>query len=264
MRTSPVLLAVVAAIATVYGCTLPLEGLLPEGTASAGGAPSTGSGTTASSTGGTASSTSTGMLVCATPDQCPSDVPCLSYACTMGRCVAANVTDGTPISDDAGNCKKTVCVGGAPETQSDPTDVDDGDPCTLDACDGPEPRHDPGNDGDDCGPPGQHCFKGECLECGTPDQCPQSANPCEAATCSSGICGLTEAQDGTTCADGTECKDAGVCAKGKCAQQNKSNSTSCAFGAAKCNDGCCIVASCGTQCCLPLQHCNSQDKCVLF
>ena len=265
MRTSPVLLAIVGAIGTIYGCTLPLDGLFVEGTTSAGGAPSTtASGTTSSATSGTASSMSTGVLTCTTADQCPSDLPCVTYACTMGQCVAANVTDGMMVPDDDGNCKKTVCMGGAPTTQPDPADIaDDSNSCTLDVCsDNDEPLHNPGNNGSDCGPPGKHCFDGKCLECATAEQCPQSANPCQLATCFSGMCGLTDEQDGKSCAASTECKDAGVCAGGVCAQQAKSDGTSCALGFAKCADGCCGVKACGDQCCFPAQHCSSQGTCT--
>ena len=263
MRNSPVILAVVAAIGTIYGCSLPLEGLVTEGTTSAGGAPSTASGTTMSSAGGAASSTSTGMLVCATADQCPSDMPCLTYACTMGRCVATDVLDDTDIPDDPGNCKKTVCRGGAPETQPDPTDADDGDPCTLDVCDGAEPRHDPGKDGDDCGPPGQHCFEGTCLECGTADQCPQGADSCQRATCSSGMCGFTEELDGAKCADGTSCKSAGTCKDGTCVQKNISDGISCVPVVASCVSGeCCAnLKICGKECCSLLQFCDQSHHC---
>jgi hypothetical protein len=258
MRTSPVLLAVVAAIGTIYGCTLPLEGLSPEGTTSAGGAPTTVSGPTTSSTGGAASSTSTGLLECATQAQCPSDIPCVIYTCTMDHCVPANVPDGTGIVDDSGNCKKTVCMGGAPKTQPDPADAADGDPCTHDVCDGDQPRHDPGNDGDDCGPPGQHCFNGKCLECATPDQCPKGTNPCQIPTCSSGMCGLTKEADGASCASGTFCKNEGVCANGTCVQKDKADGTPCILFLTSCVGGeCCAnFKVCGKECCGAQESCD--------
>jgi hypothetical protein len=168
--------------------------------------------------------------------------------------------------DPGGNCLKTVCVGGVLKIQNDDSDpLNDNDPCTIDGCSNGAATHDGGNDGDSCGPPGKHCFSGQCLECADPTQCPQAANACTVATCESGLCGLALTPDGTTCANGDECNDASTCSAGACVPHPKSNGGGCAIGFGKCVDGgCCgnlLVCGNGNKCCNVGQYCNSGQQC---
>jgi hypothetical protein len=280
MRTSPVLFAIVAAaVGAVYGCSLPLDGLPvsansggaggaggARSAASAGGALATATGTTTSANGGgTASSTSTGGTACTTKDQCPSDNPCITYECAMNLCVPSSQKDGTEVLLVAGDCKKTVCMGGAPMSIPDLTDAgQDSNPCTSDTCDANGPVHAPGNDGDACGSSGHHCFAGQCLDCATPDQCPQGTNPCKPATCFGGACGFADDPDGVSCANSTECKSQGVCSGGTCSQKDKNDGTPCGLGAGKCASGdCCFGSVCSGKCCGTGNYggCNGAHKC---
>ncbi len=273
MRTSPVIPALVAAatLALVHGCTLPLAGRSLDGVGgaastsaiSAGGTSTTTAGT-ATTTSVTASSTSTGVVDCTTRMDCAPDGKCATHECTAGKCVQAPINEGGTIPDASHNCVKTVCVGGALTIVNDDDDLDDdADPCTVDGCGNGNPTHVAGNDGNTCGPPGQHCFGGKCLECGDPLQCPQGADPCTFATCNGGLCGLMQQDDGTVCAGSGACKDAGMCAGGVCAQKNKNDGATCSI-VGKCTSGdCCFLAVCenGTVCCGLGQYCNAGQHC---
>lgn len=284
MRTAPVLPAIVAAatitLALVHGCTLPLAGLSPSGAgggatttsaSSAGGARETtaattsggGATTTGATTSVTGSSTSSGMAQCATKADCPDDGNCTTYACTAGKCAQTPSNEGMVFSDPSGNCEKTVCVGGVLMIQNDDSDLDDdGNPCTVDGCDNGSPTHVGGNTGNDCGPPGKHCFDGKCLECGDPSQCPQGTDPCKAATCDAGMCGFGPQSDGISCAPANPCKGAGACMSGACVQKNVNNGTSCNVAGQCIDGGCCfVVCESGTVCCGAGQYCNPGGHC---
>ena len=279
MRTAPVLPAIVAAatLALVHGCTLPLAGLSPSGAGgsattsatSAGGARETTAATTsgggatttgATTTSVTGSSTSSGAPECTVSSGCKPAESCSSFTCTGGKCVEAPINEGMTFPDPDGNCLKTVCVGGTLTIQNDDDDfTDDGDPCTVDGCSSGVATHVGGNNGDDCGQPGHHCFSGQCLDCADATQCPPGNNPCLVATCNAGTCDILNQGNGTVCANANPCKDAGECMDGACVQNNKGNGTICSL-VGKCTTGsCCFLAVCGNGavCCGIGESCNN-------
>lgn len=255
-----------ATVLALGGCTL-VAGLdkdvhLASGSSGAGGEAATASATSAST--GAVSSTTTGGVVCAGANDCPPDGPCETYACLLGQCAETMVNEGMQVPDPAGNCQKTQCTGGVLVTTTDPADfIEDGDPCSVDVCGPSGPTHDPGNDGALCGPVGHHCFGGACLECGDASQCPQGADACSLAVCTKGVCGLSSAADGVSCANASACKDAGSCSGGVCVQAPKSNGTTCNAAGVCAAGACCFTAVCGNGnlCCAVGQYCNAGQVC---
>lgn len=70
----------------------------------------------------------------------------LAVACEEGLCVLEDLIEGTPLDAQVrGDCAAVVCDGAGRTAIIDaPTDVfDDGNPCTLDACQGLTPAHTP-------------------------------------------------------------------------------------------------------------------------
>lgn len=89
-----------------------------------------------------------GEPMCVAVEDCVVDVPeCrTAAACQEGLCVFDDAPDGTQLAEQtAGDCAVIVCDGaGATRIQPLPTDLeDDGKACTVDACDGSKPTHEP-------------------------------------------------------------------------------------------------------------------------
>ncbi len=86
-------------------------------------------------------------VACATIDDCTVEEPdCRSaLACEQGACVFSDEPDGTPLAQVAGDCAERVCDGaGHSKLLALATDIpDDGNACTLDACNGTTPTHTP-------------------------------------------------------------------------------------------------------------------------
>ena len=83
---------------------------------------------------------------CAVVEDCVAEVPAcrIAVACEGGVCVFEVPIDGTPLAEQApGDCAEIVCDGaGSTRLVQVTTDTeDDGDACTLDACDGTTPTH---------------------------------------------------------------------------------------------------------------------------
>lgn len=277
MRTSPVLFAIVAAaVGAVYGCSLPLEGLSASANSggsggersvtSAGGALSTATGTTtsASTSSGvscTEDSECSGGTECKTPkclsgacgfETAPHDGtvcgaasgPCFDDSlCFKGQCENRPKQAGTVVSNDnPGDCTSLRCDGTGESTavadiMDLPMDPDNND-CSVPTCDGDKAGTKTLDNGAACGG-NKHCFNGQCQECLQNSDC----------------------QDGKTCTDP-------VCNAGKCELKAVNNGNGCGIGG-KCAGGACCgwkIAICGggNECCLPAQHCNSQDHCVFF
>jgi hypothetical protein len=101
----------------------------------------TNSGTSSVVDGGVAES-----FPCATGNDCSAPTnPCEVALCVAGVCRATAAPAGTRVPDSMqvkGDCKRLACgSGGAIAASSDATDIpaDDGDPCTREACEGPNP-----------------------------------------------------------------------------------------------------------------------------
>lgn len=105
---------------------------------------------------------------CSTIDDCTVEFPdCReAVACEQRTCVFVDAIEGTALAQQTpGDCVQVQCDGlGKTRTIVVPTDFDDGDPCTEDACDGPTPVHMPKSHFP-CydGPPGTK-GKGACVE----------------------------------------------------------------------------------------------------
>lgn len=186
---------------------------------------------------------------CATDADCPDDGdPCNGvYTCDLtGETPTCRVADGTAIvcdtsadgpcsitscNPDTGACEQLTSTGGCddgdPCTTSDacsqgvcsgtPTDCNDGDVCTDDAC-GPggcvkSPSSAPCNDGDAC-TSGDVCSGGTCQ--GTAILC-DDGDACTTDGCgANGECVFT-ASPGASCSDGNACTTGDTCAaEGAC------------------------------------------------
>ena len=85
---------------------------------------------------------------CATPADCVADEPACraAVACDAGQCLFDDALEGTPLPSQVdGDCAELVCDGaGRAKLIPLATDTpDDGDVCTLDACQGATPEHTP-------------------------------------------------------------------------------------------------------------------------
>jgi hypothetical protein len=87
-------------------------------------------------------------LPCGSATECPAPAnPCEVAVCVGGFCGGTAAPAGTRVPDSVqsrGDCKKLSCgEGGAFATAADTTDLpeDDGNPCTAESCDGPNPTH---------------------------------------------------------------------------------------------------------------------------
>ncbi|MBK9265096.1 MAG: DUF4215 domain-containing protein [Polyangiaceae bacterium] len=88
---------------------------------------------------------------CAIAEECPVEVAeCRkAIACDAGRCVYDDMLAGTLIpGQKLGDCVDVVCNGsGGKKVIPAPLDVEnDGDPCTIDSCEGTLPKHVPGRE----------------------------------------------------------------------------------------------------------------------
>jgi len=103
----------------------------------------------------------------------------------------------------------TCDTDGTPHTFADPTDVDDGNECTTDACNGTVASHLPRT--------GQTCSGGFCNAAGRCGRCLDASHcgtpaPCMRYQCLDGECSLGPAPAKTLCNGGLDqCNGAGVC-----------------------------------------------------
>ena len=193
---------------------------------------------------------------------------------STGLCLPQPITDGTPCEDGSfcttsDNCNQGVCSGAS-------RDCDDGDACTLDACDevlnackhtlfniadaeGPidDPTCQNGVD-DDCD--GLIDLEdGNCVACLIDTDC-EDNNPCTDDVCNISECSNTAAIEGRPCADGLSCTEGDSCSDGSCVGESIDCS---AF------DGSCLVGVCDEQqqgcVALPAENqtpCDDQDPCT--
>lgn len=135
-----------------------------------------------------------------TPPQCSAGTCELSsFDPVSGQCISEVAPNGTTCSNDCldhGECIDGVCRG-------ESSVCDDGDACTLDACD-----------------PDTGCLHGT-QHCAAPD------DPCQAAVCDP-VAGCTSVpvQDGTRCGM-IDCEAAHICLSGTCVAQAVKPGTAC-------------------------------------
>jgi hypothetical protein len=143
----------------------------------------------------------------------------LAATCSNGTCGMTYAASGTATTAQTANdCKKNQCDGAGniiSVTDATDTPASDGNSCTNDTCVGSTPLHVQVNVGDPCTEiAGGHCdASATCVQCTTASQCPQPANECQtAATCISGVCGMTYAANHTL----TAAQTANDCHKSEC------------------------------------------------
>lgn len=214
---------------------------------------------------------------------------CEKWACDMTTnvCVQTFTTAGTPIvggSDPAGNCKIEVCNGAGQSTiENDDMDtpMDDGNPCTIEACTNGTASTMNASTGAAC--PGGKCdANATCVECLADGDCSTGTNPsCDMASnqcisCSDGTqngdeegvdCGGTKCAKkcgGATCADNMECLS-GFCADGVCC--NNACNTTCKACNIAGSEGTCSNIAFGmpdaTPVCDNTQACDGNGACKL-
>jgi len=143
-----------------------------------------------SGSGSSSSSSSTGGMPCGGDIDCGAPSDCQSFACVNGTCNVMFTPMGTAVAIQAlGDCQSNVCDGkGYIVNATDLADpVDDGNPCTLDACVGTETQHGFLASGTVCNG-SQFCDGfGFCVECLDNSQCASGIcykNACATAECS--------------------------------------------------------------------------------
>ncbi len=126
--------------------------------------------------------------------------------------------------DDGLTCTADVLLGDGTCLHTVTQACNDGDPCTVDTCDGPAPGacgHKPGNagaacdDGDPCTLQDVCAAGGQCA--GTPKVC-DDGNPCTQDRCdaATGQCVGDSLPPGTACDDGNACTGPDACTGGGC------------------------------------------------
>jgi hypothetical protein len=150
------------------------------------GAIALGCGATTGNGGGTVTVDAGGPPVpCSTANECPAPAnPCEVAVCVGGVCGKSAAPAGTKVPDTAqvkGDCKKISCgEGGAFATAADTTDVpaDDGNACTSEACDGPNPVFPNKAAGTACGTGADGGAGGVCNGAGTCGECTPGSVQC--------------------------------------------------------------------------------------
>ena len=225
-----------------------------------------------------------GLCKCETKDQCGLDTVCVAFSCDGGACVSTNAPDDTPV-DGAGDddCKQHVCDGGeivlVPDLQDfapDPTPedckrndcseegpvvvaapedapLDDGNPCTVEACEGTTPvTHEPVDDDTPCGPAKSCGPAGGGFETLPQPVC--AAGTCgmpAAISCGLYACDAANTDCRLTCSADAHCIDTAFCSGTTCAPKHPdgdacSGNNQCENG--HCVDGVCCNAECGGTC----------------
>jgi hypothetical protein len=160
---------------------------------------------------GSGGSEDAGPIPCGEPGDCPAPTsPCELAACLQRVCALIPLAPGVEPVQTRGDCLRHTCQDGTARTFADPTDADDGNECTTDACNGTVPSHVPRA--------GQTCSAGfcsseaRCQRCLIPAHCGASPGECQAYKCENGECHLGPAAAGTLC-NGLrdQCNGAGAC-----------------------------------------------------
>lgn len=158
----------------------------------------------------------------ATTPTCPTrDCVESTFDPASGRCLERTLPDDAPCGATnqclvGGHCEAGTCVGRA-------RDCDDGNACTVDACDvATGCRHDDATSA--CAVPADPCLAATCdpvTGCGAvpvADGTSCGENDCVTArVCMAGACVSRAAPEGSTCAGATTCRGEGVCRAGACA-----------------------------------------------
>ncbi|MGD8863739.1 MAG: hypothetical protein PVI30_27230 [Myxococcales bacterium] len=164
---------------------------------------------------------------CESSAECASlDDPCLQPVCVSGACDSATRPAGSPVDDQtAGDCQRVVCAeGGSLESEPDGSDLppEDGDPCTVSACDGPDPTQIPASMGTRA--PDSAQTSGDCQTIVCDGEggltvmyddadvvTDPTGDPCTRNVCNAGTPGEGNVTAGTPCGTDMVCDGAGGC-----------------------------------------------------
>ena len=130
---------------------------------------------------------------CGQDVDCDDGNPCNVDTCEAGKCAITALPDGPAATQVPGDCKHAACEGGKAVQETDETDVDDGNPCTIDACVGDAPEHELVPDS-----PPEPCSKGDDL----------------IGTCIGGVCTVK-------CTSNAMCTDTNPCTEESCDIENQ-------------------------------------------
>lgn len=260
----------IALISSAFSaCTLDFNQFQPVGTG--------GTGATAVGGGGTGGTTCSAE--CCAPDDCtpPTDV-CKQSTCIANTCGEAPRTDGTETAMQMdGDCKKSVCQGGAVASVNDDADLpDDGNDCTVDACNGGMPESMPAAMSTPCTSNGGKLCDGDgaCVKCLDDVDCPMETPACNQATheCVPADCADGKKNGDETdfdcggpvcspCDDDLLCDVASDCKSLVCGQNNHCTPPACDDTIKNGTEG---DVDCGADCsdkCDPDQTCNIDGDC---
>jgi hypothetical protein len=147
---------------------------------------------------------------CMAASECRASTLCREAICIDAECGERNVADGVYKLQVPGDCQELRCQGGQETIAAAPTDSDDLNECTTDACGaGGKPVHS-ARVGQVCANGGGICSpEGKCELCNR-DLCP--ATECQLALCKDNTCHLSPRPIGTLCLQQTnQCDGAGTC-----------------------------------------------------
>jgi hypothetical protein len=189
--------------------------------------------------------------------------------CTKDICTPL---DGCKVEPVPGDCEDgdkctagDACAAGKCESGG-LIDCDDGNPCTLDACEPDEgciaiPTNDEilCDDGNPCTPVDQ-CKDGQCVGSGGCDD----GNPCTDDTCEPATGCVFTNDDTNTCADEDVCDGEETCSAGQCVA---GNAPTCDDGKLCTDDTCepatgCVFANDDTNDCHDADLCNGEESCA--
>ena len=168
--------------------------------------------------------------------------------------------DGT-VCTESDACKDGICVPGPAKN------CDDGNPCTIDACDAAAGCTVTNDDGKACDADGNPCTAGDACnagkcEPGAPKKC-LSGDACIDAKCDplSGQCKLKAKPEGAPCDDNSSCTTTDGCKGGSCAGViiNCDDGNACTIDACKADKGC--VSQQSTSPCSDGSACTVGDVC---
>ena len=159
-----------------------------------------------------------GSTACASASDCDDGDDCSDDSCVNGSCQHATSADGQActVATSAGICEAGSCVVAC--SGSDPSECDDDEPCTDDACDAVSQRctHAPVPDGPVTDPVAGDCGTVLCLDGTTTTEVddadvPVDGNPCTDDVCTQGTPSNPPVAAGTSCGGDLVCDDAGIC-----------------------------------------------------
>ena len=125
-------------------------------------------------------------MECDAPSACPTSSVCLEATCNSGECGEKAVSDGPLDLQVPGDCQQLRCEGGNEVIALDPTDTDDKNPCTKDACGPNGTATHVAQTGQACSNGGLCSPEGKCEVC--PNACPVPVDSCQVAYCGGGTC----------------------------------------------------------------------------